>query len=225
MIKIATIHTDFPTKYGIPRQAGLVDELEAVIEFEPAYRQPEAVRGLEEFSHIWLLWDFSLAHRDKWSATIKPPRLGGDVHMGVFATRSPHRPNPIGLSSVKLEKIVFDDTKGPLLYVKGADLMDNTPIYDIKPYLPYTDSHPDATSGFAGAFVDNKLPVVIEDELAEKVPGDKLEALIGVLSWDPRTPGHEDDEEYIHKMYFSGVDVHFRVIEKRLVVVDIITKK
>ena len=221
MKKIATIHTDFPTKYGIPRQAGLVEELTGIIEFEPEYRQVEAVRGLEDFSHIWLIWDFSEAHREEWSATIKPPRLGGDVHVGVFATRSPHRPNPVGLSSVRLEKIIIDEKKGPMLIVKGADLLDNTPIFDIKPYLPYTDSHPDATSGFAGEFVDDRLEVVIPDEMISKIPSDKYQTLRGVLAQDPRTPAHKDDAEYIHKMYFAGVDVHFKVKDRELTVTDI----
>ena len=149
MKTIAHIHTDFPTKFGIPRQSGIIASLQGKIVFEPEYRIPEAVRGLEDFSHIWLLWEFSEAVRDNWSPTVRPPRLGGNVRKGVFATRSPFRPNPIGLSSVRLEKVEFEPNLGPVLYVSGADLMDGTPIYDIKPYIAYTDSHPDADSGFS----------------------------------------------------------------------------
>ena len=156
---IGYIHTDFPTKFGIPRQSGLVEELKATITFEPEYRNPEAFRGLEEFSYIWLLWRFSKSEKKNWSATVKPPRLGGKKRMGVFATRSPYRPNDIGLSSVKLEKIEFDEKMGPVLTVAGADLMDGTPIYDIKPYIAYADSHPEASEGFAGAVKGKELTV------------------------------------------------------------------
>lgn len=219
---IAKIHTDFKTKYGVPRQAGLVDELKGQIIFEPKYRQPEAVRGLEEFSHIWVLWDFSLAHREEWSATIKPPRLGGDVHVGVFATRSPHRPNPIGLSSLKLEKIELDSEKGPILHVSGVDMMDGTPIYDIKPYIAYTDSHPEATSGFAAKVYDHKLEVLFPEDLLNKLPSDKRDAAIAVLSQDPRNANHREDVQYIHKMYFADVDIHFKVDSDKLLVVDVV---
>ena len=150
MKAIAHIHTEFPTKFGIPRQSGIIDSLQATVVFEPEYRNPEAVRGLEEFSHLWLIWEFSEAKRDTWSPTVRPPRLGGNVRKGVFATRSPFRPNPIGLSSVRLEHIDMDPKLGPVIHVSGADLMDGTPIFDIKPYIAYTDSHPDAVCGFAG---------------------------------------------------------------------------
>ena len=170
MKTIARIHTDFPTKFGIPRQSGIIPSLQGRIVFEPEYRIPEAVRGLEDFSHIWLLWKFSEAVRDSWSPTVRPPRLGGNVRKGVFATRSPFRPNPIGLSSVRLEKIDIDPNLGPVLYVSGADLMDGTPIYDIKPYIAYTDSHPEAVSGFASTPAEFLLEVEFPEEWLKKVP-------------------------------------------------------
>ncbi|MDE7245661.1 MAG: tRNA (N6-threonylcarbamoyladenosine(37)-N6)-methyltransferase TrmO, partial [Oscillospiraceae bacterium] len=183
---IARIHSDFPEKFGIPRQSGLVDTLRAEIVFEPEYRSPEAVRGLEEFSHIWLIWQFSRAVREKWSPTVRPPRLGGNKRLGVFATRSPFRPNPIGLSAVRLEGITPDSPDGPLLHVAGADLLNGTPIYDIKPYLPYADAHPDAASGFAGRTPRRTLQTDCPAELLASVPEEKRDALLGVLSQDPR---------------------------------------
>ena len=176
MKTIARIHTDFPTKFGIPRQSGIIPSLQGRIVFEPEYRIPEAVRGLEDFSHIWLLWEFSEAVRDSWSPTVRPPRLGGNVRKGVFATRSPFRPNPIGLSSVRLEKIDIDPNLGPVLYVSGADLMDGTPIYDIKPYIAYTDSHPDAVSGFASTPAEYLLDVDFPEALLNKVQPDLRES-------------------------------------------------
>ena len=182
---IATIRSDFPTKFGIPRQSGLVEELRATVVFEPEYRSPDALRGLEDFSHLWLIWQFSEAVRDKWSPTVRPPRLGGNTRMGVFATRSPFRPNAIGLSSVRLLGIEKHPQHGHVLRVAGADLMDGTPILDIKPYLAYTDSHPQATGGFTDRLELQPLQVLLPPELGEKLPEDKRAALIEVLAADP----------------------------------------
>ena len=218
---IGHIHTDFPSKFGIPRQSGLVETLKATITFEPEFRNPEAFRGLEEFSHIWLLWKFSKSEKANWSATVKPPRLGGKKRMGVFATRSPYRPNDIGLSSVKLENIVFDEKLGPILYVAGADLMDGTPIYDIKPYIAYTDSHPDATEGFAGAVKGKELVVEFPEELLRQYPEEKQEAIIGVLKQDPR-PAYDTDETRVYGVEFAGFDVRFVVKENYLTVKELV---
>ena len=218
---IGHIHTDFPSKFGIPRQSGLVETLKATITFEPEFRNPEAFRGLEEFSHIWLLWKFSKSEKSNWSATVKPPRLGGKKRMGVFATRSPYRPNDIGLSSVKLENIVFDEKLGPILYVAGADLMDGTPIYDIKPYIAYTDSHPDATEGFAGAVKEKELVVEFPEELLKQYPEEKQEAIIGVLKQDPR-PAYDTDETRVYGVEFAGFDVRFVVKENYLTVKELV---
>ena len=207
---IGYIHTDFPTKFGIPRQSGLVEELKATITFEPEYRNPEAFRGLEEFSHIWLLWKFSKSEKKNWSATVKPPRLGGKKRMGVFATRSPYRPNDIGLSSVKLEKIEFDEKMGPVLTVAGADLMDGTPIYDIKPYIAYADSHPEASEGFAGAVKGKELAVEFPEELLRIYPEEKRKAIVAVLKQDPR-PAYDTDETRVYGVEFAGFDVRFTV--------------
>lgn len=207
---IGHIHTDFPTKFGIPRQSGLVEELEATITFEPEYRNPEAFRGLEEFSYIWLLWKFSKSEKKNWSATVKPPRLGGKKRMGVFATRSPYRPNDIGLSSVKLEKIEFDEKMGPVLTVAGADLMDGTPIYDIKPYIAYADSHPEASEGFAGTVKEKELAVEFPEELLRIYPEEKRKAIVAVLKQDPR-PAYDTDETRVYGVEFAGFDVRFTV--------------
>lgn len=220
MKTIARIHTDFPTKFGIPRQSGIVASLQGKIVFEPEYRNAEAVRGLEDFSHIWLLWEFSEAVRDSWSPTVRPPRLGGNVRKGVFATRSPFRPNPIGLSSVLLEKVDIDPQLGPVLYVSGADLMDGTPIYDIKPYIAYTDSHPDAVSGFASTPAEYLLDVDFPEELLQQVPEKQRESLIEVLAHDPR-PQYQDDPNRVYGMEFGGMEVKFKVEGCRLVVVQI----
>ena len=214
---IARIRSDFPTKFGIPRQSGLVGELKATIVFEPEYRNPDALRGLEEFSHIWLIWQFSEAVRDKWSPTVRPPRLGGNTRMGVFATRSPFRPNAIGLSCVKLESIQKDPKLGTVLVVSGADLMDGTPILDIKPYLPYADSHPEALGGFTGNVGGKVLKVDFPTELLAQVPEDKREALIGVLSRDPR-PSYQHDPNRVYGMAFGGVEVSFSVDGETLTV-------
>lgn len=207
---IAHIRSDFHTKFGIPRQSGLVDALRATVVFEPEYRNPDALRGLEEFSHLWLIWQFSEAVRDTWSPTVRPPRLGGNTRMGVFATRSPFRPNPIGLSCVKLVGIEKDPELGHVLVVSGADLMDGTPILDIKPYLPYADAHPEALGGFTGNMGGKVLEVAFPPELLGKVPEDKREALTGVLSRDPR-PSYQHDPDRVYGMAFAGLEVRFTV--------------
>lgn len=207
---IARIHSDFDEKFGIPRQSGLVEELEADIVLEPPYRNWDAVRGLEQFSHIWLLWQFSKSVRKGWSPTVRPPRLGGNERVGVFATRSPFRPNEIGLSCVKLKKIEKHPKLGPVLHVAGADLLDGTPILDIKPYLPYTDSHPEAVGGFADAHRNDRLQVEIPAELLWKVPQEKQKALLGVLAEDPR-PAYQNDPLRVYGMKFAGMEIGFRV--------------
>ena len=207
---IAHIHTAFPTKCGIPRQSGLVESLKGEIIFTPEYRNADAVRGLEDFSHIWLVWQFSGAVRDSWSPTVRPPRLGGNTRMGVFATRSPFRPNPLGLSSVQLEAIEHRPDVGPVLIVRGADLMDGTPIYDIKPYIPYADCHPDAAAGFTTQTQFHHLNMVCAPALWDKVPADQREALQGVLENDPR-PSYQHDPERVYGMEFGGLEVHFKV--------------
>ena len=220
MIPIAHIENDFPTKFGIPRQSGRVGALKARIVFEPEYRNVDACRGLEEFSHIWLIWEFSEAKRTKWSPTVRPPRLGGNVRKGVFATRSPFRPNSIGLSCVKLEKIDLESKEAPVLIVSGADLMDGTPIYDIKPYLPVADCHPEALGGFATKVEQHFLQVEIPEEWKARIPEDKLTALEGVLREDPR-PAYQKDPERIYGMPFAGMDVHFQVKNGILTVCEI----
>ena len=219
---IGYIHTEFPTKFGIPRQSGIIDTLRGTIVFEPEYRNPEAVRGLEEFSHLWLIWEFSEAKRDTWSPTVRPPRLGGNVRKGVFATRSPFRPNPIGLSCVKLERIEMDPQLGPVLHVNGADLMDGTPIYDLKPYIAYTDSHPEAISGFATQPAEYLLEVEFPQELLEKVPETQRESLIAVLEHDPRPP-YQDDPERIYGMAFGDMEIKFKVRQNKLYVTEVLS--
>lgn len=217
---IAHIQTDFPTKFGVPRQSGIIESLKGRIVFEPEYRNAEAVRGLEEFSHIWLLWEFSEAVREDWSPTVRPPRLGGNVRKGVFATRSPFRPNPIGLSSVKLDKVEIDPKLGPVLHVSGADLMDGTPIYDIKPYIAYTDSHPDAVSGFATKPAEYLLEVDFPEDLLQQVPENQRESLIEVLAHDPR-PQYHDDPERVYGMAFGRMEVKFKVVQQKLTILEI----
>lgn len=212
---IARIRSDFPTKFGIPRQSGLVPSLQAQVVFEPDYRSPDALRGLEEFSHIWLIWQFSAVAREGWSPTVRPPRLGGNTRMGVFATRSPFRPNPIGLSCVKLEGVELNPE--PRLLVSGADLMDGTPILDIKPYLPYADCHPEALGGFAASGGGGVLMVDCPEELLAQVPEDKRQALLGVLARDPR-PSYQRDPEREYGMDFAGFNVRFTVREEVLTV-------
>ena len=220
MRPVARIRSDFPEKFGIPRQSGVVKSLEAKILFEPEFRVMDAVRGLEDFSHIWLIWEFSEAVRDTWSPTVRPPRLGGNVRMGVFATRSPFRPNPIGLSCVKLLKVEQDETLGPVLTVAGADLMDGTPIYDIKPYIPYADCHPDAKGGFTTNVEMIPLAVEFPAELLEKVPQENREALIGVLEQDPR-PRYQKDPERVYGLSFAGMEIKFTVSDRTLSVVEL----
>ena len=217
---IARIHTDFPTKFGIPRQSGLVEALQGEIIFEPEYRNPDAFRGIEEFSHIWLLWEFSEAVRKDWSPTVRPPRLGGNKRLGVFATRSPFRPNAVGLSCVRLEKVELHTECGPVLHVSGADLMDGTPIYDIKPYLPFADSHPEASGGYTDQTKEYGLQVKIPEELFRKVSEEKREALKAVLAHDPR-PSYQNDPERIYGMEFAGYEVKFRVEDGVLYVAQI----
>lgn len=206
---IARIRSEFPTKFGIPRQSGLVPELRARIVFEPEYRNAEALRGIEEFSHLWLIWDFSEAHQEQWSPTVRPPRLGGNRRMGVFATRSPFRPNPIGLSCVELIEADFNP-KNPTLLVGGADLMDGTPIYDIKPYLLTTDCHPEATKGFTQEHEDYQLLVDIPEPILKKLKPEKVEKLRAVLAQDPR-PAYHHDETRIYGFPFDGYEVKFSV--------------
>lgn len=218
---IARIRTDFPEKFGIPRQSGLVNTLEGTIVFEPEYRNPEILRGLEEFSHIWLLWQFSESKKEHWSATVKPPRLGGKKRLGVFATRSPYRPNGIGLSCVGLKNLEIDEKLGPVIHVSGADLMDGTPIYDIKPYIPLTDCHPEAKEGYTRETKVHKLEVEFPKDLLNRYPESKQEAVIGILAQDPR-PAYVQDPERIYGVAFGGFDVKFQVDGHRLVVKDVV---
>lgn len=217
---IARIRSQFPEKFGIPRQSGLVEELKARVVFEPEYRDPQALRGLEGFSHIWLIWQFSRSMGAGWSPTVRPPRLGGNERMGVFATRSPFRPNPMGLSCVKLEKVELSTPEGPVLWVAGADLMDGTPIYDIKPYLPYADCKPQAVGGFASAPKEATLTVDFPPQLLERVPQELREALSGVLAQDPR-PTYHHDPQRVYGMAFGGLQVRFTVDGDRLTVVEV----
>jgi tRNA-Thr(GGU) m(6)t(6)A37 methyltransferase TsaA len=207
---IAHIETDFPEKFGIPRQSGLVAELKGTIVFEPEYRNPDAFKGIDGYDYLWLLWKFEVPKKNGWSATVKPPRLGGNTPMGVFATRSPFRPNSIGLSSVRLEAVELTSDRGPLLHVSGVDLRDQTPIYDIKPYLPYVDSHPEARGGFADDVRDYELRVEFPEELLETFPKEKQRAIIEVLKQDPR-PSYQNDPERRYGVSFAGYDVHFTV--------------
>ena len=217
---IARVHSDFSTKFGIPRQSRLVDTPARVV-LEPPYNLPDAVRGLEEFSHIWLLWEFSENIREdgKWSATVRPPRLGGNVRKGVFATRSPFRPNPIGLSCVKLEKITYEES-GPVLHVLGADLMNGTPVYDIKPYVTYSDSIPEAVGGFSEKVKDYRVKVEIAREWMYRIPAEQQELLLGILEQDPR-PSYQEDPERIYGFGFAGLEIKFRAEGGKLYVLDI----
>ena len=217
---IAHIRSDFQTKFGIPRQSGLVPELRARIVFEPEFRIPEAVRGLEGFSYIWLIWQFSQSVREGWSPTVRPPRLGGNERRGVFATRSPFRPNPLGLSSVRLEKVELDRELGPVLYVSGADLLDGTPIYDIKPYAPYADAHPEALGGFTDTGERRRPQVECPRALLAAVPEEKRPALLGVLAEDPR-PAYQADPERVYGMAFARLEVKFTVSGDTLTVLSV----
>ena len=216
---IARMESQFPTKFGIPRQSGLVEELRSTVTFEPEYRCPDALRGIEGFSHLWLIWGFSENRRETWSPTVRPPRLGGNERLGVFATRSPFRPNGLGLSCVKLERVELSTPKGPVLHVSGADLMDGTPIYDIKPYVPYADCRPEASEGFAPAPAET-LKVVISPEMEGRIPPERVQALRGVLAWDPR-PHYQADPERVYGMAFAGLEVRFTVDGRTLTVVDV----
>lgn len=216
---VARMESEFPSKFGVPRQSGLVEELRGTVVFEPEYRDPAALRRIEGFSHLWLIWEFHKARRETWSPTVRPPRLGGNQRLGVFATRSPFRPNPLGLSCVKMEGVELHTSRGPVLYVSGGDLMDGTPIYDIKPYVPYADCHPEARDGFAPP-PERRLTVDIPPEIAAKVPARRLEALKGVLSWDPR-PHYQADPDRVYGMAFAGMEVKFTVTGKTLTVLDV----
>lgn len=218
---IAHMKSDFPTKFGIPRQSGLVETLQSTIIFEPEFRNPDALRGLEDFSHLWIIWQFSEAVRTEWSPTVRPPRLGGNKRLGVFSTRSPFRPNAIGLSSVKIQGLEHTAEYGTVIHVSGADLMDGTPIFDIKPYVPYCDCHPDATGGFTADADDFILDVHFPRELLEKIPEDKQQAAIDVLSHDPR-PSYQKDSDRIYGLNFAGFDIRFTVQNKTLTVCDIV---
>ncbi len=217
---IARIITDFKEKFGIPRQSGLVEETRAKIVFEPEYRVREAIRGIEQFSHLWLIWEFSEAKRDDWSPTVRPPRLGGNKRIGVFATRSPFRPNPIGLSSVRLIGIEHTDTDGDTLIVSGADLLDGTPIYDIKPYLSFTDSHPDAKCGFADEKKDYVPKVIIPDSKALGITEDRLSEITALLLQDPR-PSYRDDEDREYGMSYANFEISFKATKDALTVTSI----
>lgn len=218
---IAHIKSDFPTKFGIPRQSGLVKELQATIIMNPEFRNPDMLRGLEGFSHLWLIWQFS-ANADKaWSPTVRPPRLGGNTRLGVFATRSTFRPNFIGLSSVKLVGLEQTKEFGTVIHISGADLMDGTPIFDIKPYIPYGDCHPDATGGFTDTADSYLLEVDFPKELLCKLPEDKQLAAIGVLSHDPR-PSYQKDSDRIYGISFAGYNIRFTVKEDKLTVIEVI---
>ncbi|MBQ8624946.1 MAG: tRNA (N6-threonylcarbamoyladenosine(37)-N6)-methyltransferase TrmO [Agathobacter sp.] len=221
LVVIAKIHIEFPDKFGIPRQSGLVPSLRGEIVFEPEFRTMDAVRGLEEFSHIWLLWEFSKAKREGYALTVTPPRLGGKVRKGVFATRAPYRPNGIGLSSVKLEDIYYDEARGPILVVSGADLLDGTPIYDIKPYLPYTDSHPEASGGFGEKHKADQISVLFPEELLMKLPENLRESAQEVLKQDPRA-AYNKKPDYVYGMNFGGYDIRFVIEEDVLLVKAVI---
>ncbi len=217
---IARMKSDFPTKFGIPRQSGLVDELRSTIVFEPEFRNADALRGIEGYSHLWLIWQFSEAVRNDWSPTVRPPRLGGNTRIGVFATRSPFRPNSLALSCVRL--LAVEETKeyGTVIHVSGADLMDGTPIFDIKPYIPYADSYPDAIGGFTDTAEDFLLEVIFPDDLLKKIPEDKQQAAIGVLRHDPR-PSYQRDPNRIYGLPFAGYDIHFIITENILTVLEV----
>lgn len=216
---IAHIESDFKTKFGVPRQSGLVPELTARVVFEPEYRNPDAFRGIEGFDRLWLIWQFSQSVLDEWRPTVRPPRLGGNTRMGVFATRSPFRPNPLGLSCVVLERVEWDAPDGPALLVSGADLMDGTPIYDVKPYAPYADAFPDARGGFASTRPET-VEVDCPPELLTRVEDGKRAALLGVLAHDPR-PRYQDDPERVYGMAFGVYEVKFRFADGVLTVIDI----
>lgn len=218
---IAHVHSEFPGKFGIPRQSGVVPELRSELIFAPEFRNPDALRGIEGFDRLWLIWEFSANRRASWSPTVRPPRLGGNTRLGVFATRSPFRPNPLGMSCVVLTGVRQDAKLGPVLCLSGADLMDGTPVFDIKPYLPYSDCFPDARAGFTALAPDLLLGVDFPPELLERIPEAHRSALLGVLSHDPR-PSYQDDPARRYGMAFAGFDIHFTVSGGRLTVVDVV---
>ncbi|MBQ8342862.1 MAG: tRNA (N6-threonylcarbamoyladenosine(37)-N6)-methyltransferase TrmO [Clostridia bacterium] len=217
---IARIHSDFKEKFGIPRQSGRAPALQAEIVFESEYKNPDALRGIEEFSHLWLLFDFSAAHREGWSATVRPPRLGGNKRVGVFASRSPFRPNPIGLSCVKLLRVEKRENEGCVLIVSGADLLDGTPILDIKPYLPFADCVPTATGGYAAEHENHRLEVELAENLLAKIPQEKRTGLLQCLADDPR-PSYQEDETRIYGMRFADLEIKFQVRENLLTVLSV----
>lgn len=217
---IARIRSDFPTKFGIPRQSGLVKELQATIIMEPEFRNPDMLRGIDGFSHLWLIWQFSANADKEWSPTVRPPRLGGNTRLGVFATRSTFRPNFMGLSSVKFEGLEQTKEFGTVIHISGADLMDGTPIFDIKPYIPYGDAHPDAIGGFTDTAASYLLDVEFPNELLQILPADKQQAVIGVLSHDPR-PSYQRDSDRIYGISFAGYDIRFTVKGGKLTVVEV----
>lgn len=221
LVVVAKIHTDFPEKFGIPRQSGLVPSLKGEIRFEGMFRNPDAVRGIEEYSHLWLLWGFTEAKKEGMNLTVAPPRLGGKERKGVFATRSPFRPNSIGLSSVKLEKVRYEENGEPVLVVSGADLLDGTPIYDIKPYLPYTDSHPEALGSFGQEHQKDRIEVVFPEELKQRLPEDLQETVQEVLEQDPRA-AYNKKPDYVYGLNYGGFDIRFVAENGRLIVRDVV---
>lgn len=223
MKPIARIYTDFPDKFGIPRQSGIVKELKGRVVFEPPYRDYRAVKELSEYSHIWLLWLFSRSEREEWSPTVRPPRLGGNTRVGVFATRSPYRPNPIGMSAVKLDRVVIDESLGPVLEVLGIDIVDGTPILDIKPYLSFADSYPQAVCGFADRLYGKQLKVIIPDSISKTIPDDLTDALKGLLAEDPR-PRYQNDPERVYGFAFNKYEVKFKVDGDVLTVISVETR-
>lgn len=220
MKPIARIYTDFPDKFGIPRQSGIVKELKGRVVFEPPYRDYRAVKELSEYSHIWLLWLFSRSEREEWSPTVRPPRLGGNTRVGVFATRSPYRPNPIGMSAVKLDRVVMDESLGPVLEVSGIDIVDGTPILDIKPYLTFADSYPNAVCGFADRLYGQQLAVIIPESILKTIPDDLTDALKGILAEDPR-PRYQNDPERVYGFAFGKYEVKFKVDGEILTVISV----
>ena len=218
---VAHIYTDFEDKFGIPRQSNLVPDLKGQIVFTKEYRNPDALRGLDGYDYIWLIWIFSeVPDTDGWSPTVRPPRLGGNARVGVFASRSPYRPNPVGLSSVKLDRIEWDSPRGPVLHVSGVDILSGTPIIDIKPYQTHSDAHPEARAGFADRFRDYSLQVECPESLLGKIPEEKRQALLKVLSHDPR-PGYQKEESRVYGMSYAGFNVKFQVSDSLLTVTEI----
>ena len=220
ILPIAVIRTEFPEKFGIPRQSGLASSLRGRIVFNEGYKDPSALRGLESFSHLWLIWEFSSNRHSDWHPTVRPPRLGGNATMGVFATRSPFRPNPLGLSCVEIDRIEYSTAEGPIIYVRGADLMDGTPIYDIKPYIRYADSRPDAVCGYADEIPQKTLEVVMSEAVRMEL-GDKAEAVVEILAYDPR-PSYQNDPERVYGLSYAGYDIKFVVVDNTLTVTELV---